>query len=200
MSHYTFKPIIAALLIGSQSLNAETVSGVFTYTERGLGASIIYIDSDKDVAPVTVRVNQVNKEFSEKIIIAPKGSKITFDNSDTVQHNVFVNNQEAGVEYGSKLSDPGTSADMPIDCNDYTFISVGCKIHPKMRLWVGNLKSEHVYVAEFAKGKLRKEASLEGVADSAQSIKIWIPRFDPAELELAPGEAKSVEVTRKGKA
>ena len=117
-----------------------------------------------------------------------------------MQHNVFVNNQEAGLEYDSKLSDPRTSADMPIDCNDYTFISVGCKIHPKMRLWVGNLKSEHVYVAEFAKGELRKEASLEGVADSAQSIKIWIPRFDPAELELAPGETKSVELTRNGKA
>ena len=101
MSNYSFKPIIAALLIGSQSLNAETISGVFSYTERALEASIIYIDSDKDVAPVTVRVNQVNKEFSEKIIIAPKGSKITFDNSDTVQHNVFVNNQEAGLEYDS---------------------------------------------------------------------------------------------------
>ncbi|MGB0372529.1 MAG: hypothetical protein ACPGN3_14440 [Opitutales bacterium] len=190
---------LALLLCANLAYGTNTIKGVFSYTKRAPEASIIYIESDKEVEPVTIRVNQVNKEFSENIVIAPAGSKITFDNSDTVQHNVFASDSAAGIEFDSKLSDPGNSADMDVNWSDNTFISVGCKIHPKMRLWVGNLKSQHVAVAEFAKGELNKEVSLEGVPAEAQSIKVWIPRFDSAVVDIAPGESKTIDLTRKGK-
>lgn len=79
-----------------------------------------------------VSVNQSNLTFSVPSLSVSRGTVVTFNNGDTVSHNILVKGN--GVNLNSGLQKPGTPFRAPFfKPGSY---DVTCGIHPKMKMTV----------------------------------------------------------------
>ena len=72
-------------------------------------------------------------------------------NSDAINHNIYANDAEAKVNFDIGLASPGTEFQQTITWEENTFIRISCKIHPKMRAWVGSVSSKYHTEVKFSK-------------------------------------------------
>lgn len=79
-----------------------------------------------------VNVEQRNLSFSVPSLSIAHGTVVTFNNNDTVSHNILVTGN--GVSLNSGLQSPGTPFRAPF-LKPGTY-QVMCGIHPKMKMTV----------------------------------------------------------------
>ena len=144
-------------------------------------------------------IDQVDKVFTTKLVVGTKGSNIDFKNSDTIDHNIYANDLNAKVDFDIGLVEPGGSSILPMDWDSGKIVRIGCKIHPRMRSYIANLSTKYHLILPFEKGKASYEFELDNVPDELTRIKVWMPRYNPIELDISVGESKEVELTKKEK-
>ncbi len=181
---------------------AETVTTLkFEFTKRPPRAIVAYYEDDKGPLPESVpqNVDQKDKQFVDMVVFGKKGQTIKLKNSDTVDHNIYARDKDAGVEFDIGLAPPGTALDKKVDWGEGKFVKIGCKIHPKMRAWVGSVDVAHIASIEPEKKQKSVELILADVPKKAKKLRVWMPGYDEVSLELVPGGKAVAEMVRKGK-
>jgi len=96
-------PLAAAALVSLAALGAVPLSAVdlvghVEATVKGrpspgqAGLAVVYFEPDRPVPRATaggLRMVTQRKEFSPRVLVAPKGAKVEFPNRDPILHNVF---------------------------------------------------------------------------------------------------------------
>jgi plastocyanin len=174
---------------------AATLTGELSFVKKPPFVGILYAKGGE--GPKAAELDQANKVFDKKVVIVGQNGEITFKNSDEFQHNIFANDPNSGVKFDVGLMNQGQTTKVTANWSENTLTRIGCKIHPKMRSYIANVNSDTYQVLPFT--KKQKSYSIELDAGSATTFVLQIPKYDPVEVTLSPGEAKSVEVLYKGK-
>ena len=196
-----FKYFLMALLYLSGSVLAQsTLSGEFEFAKKPPYGAVVLFGEDKSLEGKDGSVlDQKDKMFSKKIIVVPKGTTISFHNSDMIDHNIFADDKDANVKFDAGLVSPGNAAKQATTWPEGTIIRVGCKIHPKMRSYVAVVSSAHFAEVEFD-SKIKKAAfEIKDVPDNLSKVNIWLPRYEKIEVAIKKGETKTVELKKPGK-
>lgn len=185
------------LLAASGSALAGDLSGVITFDKKPPFAGVLFV-ADGASGPNKTTVDQMDKAFTSKLAVVGSGGTLEFSNSDTFQHNIFANDKKTGIKFDVGLMETGQTTSITADWKDNTITRVGCKIHPKMRTYVANIQSSAYQVFEFEKKVKEYKVNLSSGSSSNEFV-LMIPKYDELKFTLAPGEEKTLEVTRKGK-
>lgn len=191
------KYIVFSLLFLSFSI-ADTVKGEFNFKKRNSQVALVYVENIKGFKSEDPSLDQLNKKFTKSVVVANPGSTVRFDNSDSVNHNIYAEDKEADVSFDVGLIEPGGKSEYKVDWDAGKVIKIRCKIHPKMKSYIANIESPYHTIVEFEKKQKSKSFELE-VPKEAVEFKVWMPRYEEITMKLAPGESKTVDLIRKGK-
>jgi plastocyanin len=137
-------------------------------------------------------IGQKNKEFTPRVTVVPVGTKISFPNTDTVQHHVYSFSSIKKFDiplYKDKAPEP-VVFDRP------GVVVLGCNIHDWMKAYV--------YVTDtqfFGKSGPDGRVDLPNVPAGSYSVGFWHPRLKrvageplPTSLSVGAGETRSLKV------
>ena len=190
--------IVTLFLIGSSAATADVISGKLEFVKKPPFTGILYVsnagESDKKPA-----IDQKDKAFTTKIAVGSPNNIMQFSNSDTFDHNIYANDKKQKVKFDVGLMTPGNSTKLKMVWPDDSLVRVGCKIHPKMRSYVANIKSDHYHPFAFEKKVKSYDFKIEQVPSDKKLLTLLMPKYDKQIIELAKGESKIIEITRKGK-
>lgn len=195
---FTF--VLAFLIVIGFPLSAVagTVSGKFEFKRRPARGAIVFMPEDHGLVGKP-KIDQMNKRFTNIIFVGKPGSQVDFHNSDSVNHNIFASDKEKGVNFDIGLAPPGSVIKQSITWKQDTFIKIGCKIHPRMRSYIGAVDSKYYAVMKFAKKQKEGTFAISGVPDALRKIRVWLPGYEPVDIELGKGASKKAELIRRGK-
>ena len=192
---------LIALTVGLMSVPGYSeelrVSITDLLAESGLADAVVELQPKEmwsiAVSPVETSVDQVDKEFVSGVTVVPKGSRVSFPNSDDILHHVYS-------------FSPAKTFDIPLYGSDENrehyesfsnsgIVEIGCNIHDWMLAYI--------YVADSA---LVAKTDIHGIADfhnlkpGAYSVKIWHSRMGTTEfvtrdIAIGTDEAKVLSVT-----
>jgi len=147
------------------------------------------------------KMDQKGLVFSPHVLAVRAGTTVEFQNSDTVNHNVFCVDKCCGVKMD--LGQWGRGAVKSHAFNTPGVATLLCKLHPEMAAYVVVLDSPHFTSTELD-GKTRKATyRIVGVPPGRYTLKTWHKKMitDPVEVVVeADAEAKQdLELKRKSR-
>jgi len=186
--------ILLALLMPISSF-AATLSGSLTFAKKAPFTGVLFANGGE--GPSSAHLDQTNKVFDSNLLVVAPGGKITFQNSDDFQHNVFANDSKTDVKFDVGLMEQGQTTEVEVAWKENTITRIGCKIHPKMRSYVANINSDSYHIFPFEKKV--KEYGIDLEVGTHNEFILLIPKYDALTFTLNAGESTTLEVTRKGK-
>ena len=185
-------------LLTSKSVFAEKID-LQVVDQDGLPAANVVISFTQNLIPKqsqTMAMDQVNKQFSPRVLVVQKDQLVDFPNSDDIRHHVYSFSQPNQFEI--KLFS-GSEA-QPIAFQEAGVVVLGCNIHDNM---VG-----YIYVND---GKLTAMTDKQGIltveigsnadANGTEPIEInvWHPELSPMQSNrltmTLPGNERSHIIT-----
>ncbi|WDE13978.1 hypothetical protein [Thalassomonas haliotis] len=196
---FTNKLFISLLpLAFAGSALADTVTAELEFTKRPPFAGLIYLVDNKSTSS-QVTIDQKDKQFTRKLQVGSSGQQIQFNNSDSVEHNIFTNETKHSANFDVGLMQPGASSQVALNWQENSIVRIGCKIHPKMRAYIANILSDYYQVLDFEKKKKNYQIQIENVPSTLTTMNLLMPGYKSMEFELQPGETKEVPISKKGK-
>src|SRR5208283_4441282 len=155
------------------------------------GKSVVYVDTIQGKsfpAPSQQPVmDQKGLVFSPHILIVQVGTTVEFQNSDTVQHNVFWPSLSGTKKEGHNLGTWPKGEKRPFKFDQPGVVPLLCNVHPEMSGYI--IVSPTPYFAETdASGNYK----IENVPDGKYNVVAWHEGMKP--------QSKSVDVAGTGKA
>jgi plastocyanin len=161
----------------------------------GGGEAVVYIDTAGPPVRATAIMKQEGKQFSPRVLVVQKGTKLDFPNMDAVFHNVFSVTPDNSFDLGSYRQGESKSVTLAKP----GVVTVYCNMHPQM---VGHILI--VPSALYAKTGADGFYKISNVPAGKHLVVAWAPNAKPvvSEIEVADSEAATVEleVTRRGTA
>jgi plastocyanin len=137
--------------------------------EGGLVVTLRSTDASRPVArPVAAVLDQVDRQFTPHVLVIPRGSKVSFPNSDSVAHQVYSISQAKRFElplYSGKAAVPQQGFDRE------GIVSVGCNIHDQMRAYIYVVEAQY-----FGRADKDGRWSVANVEPGDYQLTIWHPR------------------------
>jgi len=155
------------------------------------GKSVVYVDTIQGKsfpAPSQQPVmDQKGLVFSPHILIVQVGTTVEFQNSDTVQHNVFWPSISGNKKEGHNLGTWPKGEKRPFKFDQPGVVPLLCNVHPEMSGYI--IVSPTPYFSETdASGNYK----IENVPDGKYNVVAWHEGMKP--------QSKSVDVAGTGKA
>jgi plastocyanin len=183
------RSLIVALVLVSM-----TAVAAFAGTIEGTvspGKSVVYVDTIAGKtfpAPSAKPVmDQKGLVFNPHILVVQTGTVVEFQNSDTVQHNVFWPSISGNKKAGHNLGTWPKGEKRPFKFDQPGVVPLLCNVHPEMSGYV--VVSPTPYFAETdASGNYK----IENVPDGKYNVVAW--------HEGTKTQTKSVDVAGTGKA
>lgn len=195
-----FPLFLLPILVVGHSIRADALKGVFDFPERAPYVALVYFADDQERGPeLCGDLDQMNKEFEQRMVAGKSGCMVEFRNSDGVQHNIFASDGKNGVAFDIGLLSPGELSSVKVDWQEGSVIRVGCKIHPKMRSYIANVPAKRFAIVEFRDGSGAYEFSIEDVPDGLMEVVVWFPSMDGIMVGVVKGGKVERDITRKGK-
>jgi len=155
------------------------------------GKSVVYVDTIQGKtfpAPSQQPVmDQKGLVFSPHILIVQVGTTVEFQNSDTVQHNVFWPSISGNKKEGHNLGTWPKGEKRPFKFDQPGVVPLLCNVHPEMSGYI--IVSPTPYFAETDSSGNYK---IENVSDGKYNVVAWHEGMKP--------QSKSVDVAGTGKA
>jgi plastocyanin len=189
--------IIATLSQSSYSL-AKSISGTISFIKKPPLVGIAYIPSEDSYTSKS-EIDQLNKQFTAKMVVAKPGDSVTFRNSDNVDHNVFANDIKQSAKFDVGLMYPGGEKQVLVNWQENSIVRVGCKIHPKMRTYLASIDTPHYEIIEFQKDKKTYTFTIANVPESANTLLFDIPKYDKVTIDLSTDSSWTAKITKNGK-
>lgn len=192
--------VVSLLVLLAGSLPAATLEGSISF-DQAPRVALVYFSEDRSLdTATTVTVDQKGKEFTQMLVVAPPGGTVAFSNSDDVQHNVFAEDKELGVAFDIGLANPQSVSPQPVSWKEGQVVRCGCRIHPKMQVWIAAIRSRHFKAMTFEPGAKGPVAfTITDVPAQYRKVRVWTPRFETQEVEVAGSTPAKVEFARKDK-
>lgn len=189
---------IAYLLSHTATVSAGSIEGKITFDSKPPFAGLFYF-RDKGAKGGKFDIDQKDKEFVQKVFPVTVGSKVEFHNSDNMDHNIYASSMEDNIKFDIGILPPGANqvADNASWKEDSVF-RIGCKIHPKMKAYIANIPSSHYAAIDFDK-QAEHSFKINNVPADQTTLVVWMPKYDDIEINIKPGEEKTVELLRSGK-
>jgi len=151
---------------------SASISGHVDVKGKARGPIYVYVDNLKDPAVERrIEIVQRDRAFVPNVVIAQRGTHVSFPNADPVLHNVFSPSPTQPFDLGSykqgekagnvRLFKPGV-------------VEVFCNMHEKMRADILVVPNHH-YVKVNPDGSFR----LDNVPIGARQISAWTPDAQP---------------------
>lgn len=125
-----FAAAAASLQIEVRSGGQPVDSAVVTLTPIGRGAA---------VAPIEAVMDQVASEFTPRVLVVPKGSRVRFPNSDRIRHQVYSFSPAKRFELPLYTGTPPN----PVVFDSPGIVTVGCNIHDWMKGYIVVVDTPH---------------------------------------------------------
>jgi plastocyanin len=200
-------PSLSLLLVGfftyallPTTLTGATLEGTFTFEQPPRVALVYFSEDNSRPASDEIIVDQKDKDFTTILTLAAPGGTVKFRNSDEVQHSVFADDKELGINFDTGLVNPKTESSQTVSWKEGQVVRCGCKIHPKMQMWVAAVSSRYYKAVTFTPGKKDPVSfTISDVPAQYSKVRIWVPRFDIPEVTLAPEKEQAVDIKRNDK-
>jgi len=186
------------VLLTAFPVSADILSGTIEFLKRPPKAGVIY-EVKSSYEAINPKLNQINKQFSEMIVVGSSKSSLHLKNEDSLDHNIFANDSKQDVKFDVGLMSPASDKDLNLDWKENTLVRVGCKIHPKMRSYIANIPSDNFVSFEFTKKQTKAPFKLDNVLQNSDTFFLLLASYDSVEIKISKGETKSIDLLRKGK-
>lgn len=193
----TWLTLSAVLLASNGALFSDTLKGVFTFDGKPPRVALAYFGEDTSLSIPTATVDQVSKEFTTYLIVGAKDTKLQFKNSDNIDHNIYVNDNDADVNFDVGLAEPGSVVSKPMDWKDNRVVRVSCKIHPNMRMYIAKITSKYHVIVNLDKPGFDGKWEIKDVPAQCTKLSLWMPGLDPIETAIGPGKKATLKITKK---
>lgn len=192
--------LISFTYIVSINFSQQTdIIGTFKFKKRNPGVALLYFDQDKGLKVSKPSLDQMYKTFVKPLLVVNPGAEITFKNSDSVDHNIYASDKKQNVKFDVGLIATGADSQYKVEWDKGKVVKLRCKIHPKMKTYIANIESEYHKVVPFEKKQKEVSFELKDVPSQLETIEIWLPKYNELNVNLKPGETKTIELKRKGK-
>lgn len=137
---------------------------------QGVSATVVVLrsmDAGRPLArPVQATMNQVNRQFDPHVLVVPTGSKVSFPNKETVQHQVYSYSDAKTFDLplyrgNSKL----------VDFDRAGIVTVGCNIHDNMLGYIFVVDGQY-----FGHTDASGSWKVPDVQPGVYNVQIWHPR------------------------
>lgn len=172
--------------------STATLEGTLSF-ERSPRVALVYFPEDVGLQPAELVIDQKDKAFSVPLVAGALGSRLVFRNSDSIQHNVYADDQRAGVSFDIGLAEPGVAKGAQITWKTGEVARCGCKIHPRMQLWVASITSRYHQVVVFPDSVPEGQPAvatitIANVPEGLRQVRVWMPKLDQQNLTLVTGQ------------
>lgn len=197
-NHY-FRLTCLSLAFCSSISFAGSVEVALNFDKKPAKFGIAYL-YDENAPPIEGVVDQQDKQFVHGVVAVSPNTAVSFKNSDSVDHNIFVNelSKDFSLQFDIGLMPAYSEIKHQVDWDNGTLIRIGCKIHPKMKGYIANIKSKSHANFEFKKKKKDYSLSLKDASYPAQ-VKILLDRHEPVIATLTDANPVTVDLIKKGK-
>lgn len=162
-------------VLWNHALNAKALEGQIFITDKKGNATqgdcrkaVAFLNSDtyqdESPPPQDLQILMQNSSFVPDILVVKKGSKVTFPNEDSIQHNAFSLSKKKSFDLG--LYGKGEKDSVVFDKTG--LVKVFCNIHPEMVAHVLILENSH-----FARAKEDCSFSIKTPPDGKYELSVW---------------------------
>ena len=174
------------------ALSVSTIAGSIEGKVSGVsGKSVVYVDTIQGKtfpAPTkSVLIDQKGLLFQPHVVVIQVGTTVDFQNSDTVQHNVFWPSISGNKKLGHNLGTWPKGEKRSFKFDNPGVVSLLCNVHPEMAGYI--VVSPTPYYAETDASGAYK---IDSVPDGKYNVVAW--------HEGAKSQTKAVDVAGAGKA
>ena len=127
----------AVCAAASAPLRVEVRSG--TQPVDAAVVTLMPIGRAAAVVPIEAVMDQINSEFTPRVLVVPKGSRVRFPNSDRIRHQVYSFSPAKRFELPLYT---GTPPD-PVVFGSAGIVTVGCNIHDWMKGYIVVVDTPH---------------------------------------------------------
>jgi plastocyanin len=169
---------------GGRSGPSGSVSGTVTVRGGTLENAVIYVETVRDgLARGRHEIRQLNKQFSPRFSVVPRGTTVSFPNQDNIFHNVFSLSPGNTFDLGTYRS-----GDKPgeVSLNSPGVVQVFCNLHSQMSASV-LVTPSRLYTLVDKNGSFQ----LDNIPVGKHRLVAWMPKAsEPMKQE--------VEITSEG--
>lgn len=160
---FIFQTVLAGGIKGKVGLEGTKNSGgVLVYIE--------HIDGKFSPPQKHALMDQINLEFSPKVLPILAGTSVDFLNSDSVLHNVFTPSDCAGnFNLGTW---PRGQMRLHTFKDAGCFATILCDVHPEMQAWIVVLQNPF-----FAQADEKGEYEIKNIPPGKYELKVWYPFY-----------------------
>ena len=149
-------------------------------------------DSSHRVKPASGVIDQVDKEFTPLLSAVPVGSRVSFPNSDNIQHQIYSFSKTKPFDL--PLFEKNESQSVRFE--QAGIVQMGCNIHDWMLAFLYVYESEY-----FQKTDEAGAVQFSALAEGAYVLRVWSPRLKknrvPVEVELMVAPDVNLDYTQE---
>ena len=191
------KYLLIALFITSVHLYSDKVTCNFSFLKKAPSVGLLYFPGDSGLSLKPV-VDQVDKNFTSKLVVCNKGSTLLFKNSDSIDHNIFASDTKNNIDFDLGVAAPGKNLSQAVTWGKDIFFRISCKIHPKMKSYVATISSRFYEIIDF-KSQAKFKLVYKDAPDDLVKVRVWLPKYDPIEVSLKKGKKIKLTMMKRGK-
>jgi plastocyanin len=159
-----------AVVTGRVQARSASLKDVYVYVDQVRGAP---------ARGKTIEIKQKDKQFSPRVAVVLRGTRVVFPNLDPIYHNVFSPSGRDSFDLGAyRAGDPPRSAVLSVP----GVVEVFCNIHSRMSASILVVPSP-LYAKVAADGTFR----IDNVPLGARKLVAWAPGAKPAEEKIEVG-------------
>jgi len=178
MSNYLLLLIFSVLITvsgASDTSDTASLEGVILFeSEEGqpLPAKDVLIwvkipGHEPSRAPRVEKMNQKNKEFEPRVMIAPVNTEVYFPNLDSIFHSIFSFNKVKKIDLGQYKG-----KGMPVVFEEPGIYPIGCEIHPWMSAFVVIVDTPF-----YAKTGITGKFKFRNLVSGKHTFEVWSPKL-----------------------
>ncbi len=164
-------PPTTATLRGTVALKGQASSEAYVYVENVVGPPV----------SASLQIKQENKQFSPRVAVVQRGTRLIFSNADSIFHNVFSTSPGYAFDLGAQRAG---DAPKTVVAGTPGVIEIYCNMHSRM-------SSTVLVVPSGLYAKVDRDGSfqLNNVPVGSRKIVAWAPGAKAAknEVEVRPG-------------
>lgn len=117
--------------------------------------------------PRVEKMNQKDKEFEPRVLIAPTNTEVYFPNLDPIFHSIFSYNKVKKIDLGQYKG-----KGLPVMFEEPGIYPIGCEIHPWMSAFVVIVDTPF-----YGKTNFKGAYNISELVPGTYSFKVWSPKF-----------------------
>lgn len=167
---------------------AASVSGRVSVSGGSLEGAVVYVASvrSRSARGGKLEIKQVDKQFSPRVAVVARGTRVEFPNYDTIFHNVFSVSPGNSFDLGTYRAGDKPGA---VALHTPGVVQIFCNMHSEMSATILVTPSEL-----FAKVSPDGSFKLANVPPGHHRIAAWAPNADVEEVELDVPSGGALEV------